>query len=55
MIPLTILSEFECIKSHVGHDVACVIYGGNNVSVECLTCNEVLYSVDKDCDIPEEN
>lgn len=52
---MTILSEFECMKSHVGHDIKCVMYGNINVSIECHTCNEVLYSVDKDSDTFEED
>lgn len=42
--------EFEMLKNHVGHNLKCVMYGGQNVSIECTDCNEVLYSVDIDID-----
>ena len=39
--------EFDHLRAHVGHNIETVIYGGDcNVSVECVDCNEVLYSVD---------
>lgn len=39
--------EFDKLVEHVGHKVVVVTYGGNqNVSIECETCNEVLYDVD---------
>jgi len=41
------ISEFDCLKAHFGHKTAIIIYGGDrNVSLECLDCNTVLYSVD---------
>jgi hypothetical protein len=39
--------EFNRIKAHVGHNIEAVIYGDDvNASVECIDCNEVIYSVD---------
>ena len=39
--------EFEHFKAHAGHEIELVLYDGNrNVSVECLDCCQVLYSVD---------
>lgn len=36
------------IKNHIGHDIKCVKYGGDqNVTIECHDCNEVLYSEDR--------
>lgn len=38
---------FDRLMAHVGHDIEVVTYGGDyNVSIECLDCYEVLYSVD---------
>lgn len=35
------------LKPHVGHEVMCVVYGENaNISIECIQCNEVLFSLD---------
>lgn len=40
----------EKLKPHVGHEVVCTAYGEAetpvNVSVECIECNEVLFSMD---------
>lgn len=49
------MKDFDILRSHVGHDIECVIYGNVNVSIECCTCNEVLYSIDKDSDAIEED
>ena len=50
--------EFEQLRAHVGHDVEVVIYGdGVNISVECMDCNEVIYSIDNPViitDLPKE-
>ena len=50
--------EFERLRAHVGHDVEVAIYGdGVNVSVECIDCCEVIYSVDNPViatDLPKE-
>lgn len=49
------VSSFEDLRWHIGHKIVCVCYGRGaenrgldpaNVSVECETCNEVLYSID---------
>ena len=50
---LVIYRDFCCdndkLKLHIGHEVNLAVYGGEdgieNVSIECLDCNEVLYSV----------
>ena len=43
----TDIFEFDKIKSHFGHNIEIAIYGGDcNVSIECVDCYEVLYSVD---------
>ena len=32
------------IKDHVGHEIACVVYGkGQNYAIECETCGMVLF------------
>lgn len=36
------LNTFEEARKHIGHKITCVIYGEQNVSIECETCNEVL-------------
>lgn len=44
------MTEFDILKSHIGHKVVVVGYGQDeivNVSIECEDCNEVLYSIDK--------
>lgn len=42
---------FTKLSQHVGHAVDVVGYGTNgehqNISIECLDCNEVLYDVEK--------
>lgn len=40
--------EFDKLREHVGHNVVVVMYGEENVSIECEDCSEVLYSVDED-------
>lgn len=46
-------NSFDELARHIGHNVACVTYGGSparpgpNVSVECEDCCEVLFSHDK--------
>lgn len=49
------MTEFEILRGHVGHDIKCVMYGALNATVECHTCNEVIYSVDKDDSYVEED
>lgn len=41
------VNTFNELASHVGHDLECVIYGGRNVAIECLTCSEVLTDYEK--------
>ena len=44
------LTEFDILKSHIGHKIVVVGYGQEeivNASIECEDCNEVLYSVEK--------
>ena len=44
---IEIFSKFDLLRHHAGHKIEVVTYGGNqNVSIECLDCCEVLYSVD---------
>ena len=34
---------YEKLRTHIGHEIVCVIYAdGQNVAVECETCNCVL-------------
>jgi len=40
------ISEFERFRAHIGHEIGVVIYGDQNVAVECIDCNTVLYSID---------
>lgn len=41
------ISAFERLRSHVGHQIEVAIYGdGQNVSIECVDCYEVLYSLE---------
>jgi hypothetical protein len=39
--------EYESLKNHVGHNIECVTYGDENVSIECIDCNEVLIDFTK--------
>ncbi len=45
--------NFDELMKHVNHDIRVVTYGGpgiltaDNVAVECVTCNEVLFDFDK--------
>jgi hypothetical protein len=47
----------EKLKPHVGHEVVCTAYGeeGNpvNISVECIECNETLFSMDAPAEAEE--
>lgn len=41
--------NFLDLKRHVGHKFDCVTYGQNdNVSLECLTCSEVIIDFESD-------
>ena len=50
MTTLKSSSGMKDLLRHVGHKISCVSYGlGNtvlNVSLECDTCNEVLFDFD---------
>lgn len=49
------VGNFDELKKHIGHDIACVGYGKKeiiNVSIECEDCNEVLFDFEK---YPEED
>lgn len=40
--------DYKELVHHVGHDLVCVSYAdGENVAVECETCNEVLFDYDR--------
>lgn len=42
--------QFEELKRHIGHFIVCVSYGIDeivDVALECQTCHEVLYDVEK--------
>lgn len=40
---------YEKIKSHIGHRIECVQYANyQNVSIECMDCNEVIIDANKD-------
>lgn len=39
--------NFKEARWHVGHEIECVMYGTQNVSVECVTCGEVIVSYDR--------
>jgi len=41
------VNNYKDLKSHKGHEFECVTYG-ENISLECLTCNEVIISFDKE-------
>lgn len=51
---LALDTDYHNLEHHIGHDIACVTYGCINVSIECETCNEVLYSVNTDNDYSDE-
>lgn len=42
--------NFEQLKEHVGHKLEIAVYGNPqvNATIECLRCNEVLLSFDKE-------
>ena len=48
----------ELLAKHVGHNLACVGYGGekiNNISIECEDCFEVIFSIAFADDVDEES
>lgn len=50
--------SFKDLVQHHGHDVVVMSYGDSddiqNVAIECLDCNEVLFNFDKDDESLEE-
>ncbi len=42
------ICNFKEAKQHIGHKINCVMYGKQNVSIECETCNEILIDFDKE-------
>ena len=41
------VSNFKELMAHIGHEIVCVTYDGENVSLECEDCCEVLLDFDK--------
>lgn len=42
------LGDYYDLMAHVGHRFECVTYaGGENVALECMTCNEVIIDFDR--------
>lgn len=45
-------NSYDDLARHVGHEVEVVFYGtedeADNVSCECLTCNEVIVDFDRE-------
>lgn len=39
--------DFESARAHVGHKIECVIYGEQNVAIECIDCGCVLVDFEK--------
>lgn len=39
--------NFNELKRHLGHKISLVMYGKQNVSIECENCKEVLIDYDK--------
>lgn len=39
---------YEKIKEHIGHKIEIASYGKKEISIECVDCNEVLTSYEKD-------
>lgn len=37
---------YNKLKNHIGHAIDCVAYENQNISIECLDCNEVLIDYD---------
>ena len=52
------VSKFSELLEHVGHNLVCVAYAGEqeavaNVAIECETCNEVLIDFDREVEAKE--
>ena len=44
--------KFKELLNHVGHHIECVTYGNEetgvvNIAIECQTCHEILFDIDK--------
>jgi hypothetical protein len=37
--------NFDSLVAHKGHKIEIVTYGKENVAVECVDCNEVLFDM----------
>lgn len=50
---------YKWMGRHIGHHITCACYGDRNdpddVTIECETCNEVLFSAETLCLEDEEN
>ena len=42
------VSCYDDLRRHVGHKFQCVVYGDENVALECVTCCEVIIDFDKE-------
>ena len=50
------INSYEELIVHHGHDVVVMVYAGDaNVVIECLDCNEVLVSFDRDTEDSEKD
>lgn len=45
MSDITTAKTHDELVLHLGHHIVCVSYGTEEMSLECETCGEVLYSV----------
>jgi len=41
------VNNYKELKEHLGHNISCVSYGKENISLECEDCNEVLIDFEK--------
>ena len=39
--------DFKELESHIGHELECINYGEDNVSIECIDCGCVIHSVER--------
>ena len=45
---LDLQNLYDDIRQHLGHEIVCVEYGEQAVSIECETCCMVLLDADKE-------
>jgi hypothetical protein len=45
------ISNFKEAKKHLGHKIEIVMYGDENISIECMKCNEVLIEFEKETEL----